>query len=312
MSTIGVDIGGSKSLAVRLDETGESARSMVEHDLSVGPLEAILESIVSVDADTVTAIGVGIAGLVTPTDGILVWGPHLPGTQLAVKDAVEAKFGRTTVVDNDANMALFGELRMGVAVGYRNVVLVTLGTGIGGAIAIEGEIYRGGSFAGEWGHMQVERNGNLCDCGKRGCWETLASGPALVRLASEVVSSNPESSLARVLGVRTATDVITGESVVAAADAGDETARSLVAEVGRALGQGLADLVAIFDPELVVVGGGLGSVGESILGPARRVIADSLHGGSLRVPPTVLVAGLGPAAGAIGAAAMASEAEYGG
>ncbi|MGI9583990.1 MAG: ROK family protein [Acidimicrobiia bacterium] len=312
MSAIGVDIGGTKSLAVRLTESAEAARSMVEHDPATAPLEQILESIASVDADDATAIGIGIAGLVNPGDGALVWGPHLPGTNMRIRDAVEARFSRPTVVDNDANMALFGELRMGVAVGYSDVLLVTLGTGIGGAIAIDGEIFRGGAFAGEWGHMQVERNGDLCDCGKRGCWETLASGPALVRLAREVVSANPESSLARVLGARSATEQITAESVVAAADSGDETARSLVAEVGRALGQGLADLVAIFDPELVIVGGGLGSVGESILGPARRVIADSLHGGSLRVPPPVLVAGLGPAAGAIGAAIMATEANHGG
>jgi glucokinase len=310
MSTIGVDIGGTKSLAVRLDGATEAARSMVEHDLAVGPIEAILESIASVDADDATAIGVGVAGLVSPEDGTLVWGPHLPGTNLRVKDAVEAKYGRTTVVDNDANMALLAEMRLGVGVGYRNVLLVTLGTGIGGAIAIDGDIYRGGSFAGEWGHMKVERNGVICDCGKRGCWETLASGPALVRLARQVVSANPGSSLARTLGARTANDAITGESVVAAADAGDETARALVAEVGRAFGQGLADLTAIFDPELIVVGGGLGSVGESILGPARRVIADSLHGGSLRVPPTVQVARLGTAAGAVGAAVMASEVDH--
>jgi glucokinase len=125
----------------------------------------------------------------------------------------------------------------------------------------------------------------------------------LVGLARQVVTSNPDSSLARIL----ATEPITGESVVAAADGGDETARALITEVGRSLGQGLAGLVAIFDPELIIVGGGLGSIGESIVGPARRVLADSLHGGKLRVPPAIQVASLGPAAGAIGAALLAAE-----
>ncbi|MEN8239324.1 MAG: ROK family protein, partial [Actinomycetota bacterium] len=196
------------------------------------------------------------------------------------------------------------EMRLGVAVGYRNVLLVTLGTGIGGAIGIDGGVYRGGGFAGEFGHVRVEDGGLLCDCGKRGCWETRASGPALARLAREVVDANPDSSLARALdGI-----AVTGEAVVGAADGGDETARALVTEVGRHLGQGLADLAAIFDPDLIVVGGGLGSIGESIIGPARRVLADSLHGGNLRVPPTVQVAMLGQAAGAVGAAMMAQEA----
>jgi glucokinase len=124
-----------------------------------------------------------------------------------------------------------------------------------------------------------------------------------MRLARDVVFSNPDGSLARALGETP----ISGEAVVAVADAGEETARALVAEVGRAFGQGLADLIAIFDPEVVVVGGGLGSVGESIVGPARRVVTDSIHGGKLRVPPTIHVAALGQASGAVGAAILARE-----
>jgi glucokinase len=193
-------------------------------------------------------------------------------------------------------------MELGVAQGYANVLLVTLGTGIGGAIAVGGQLYRGGSFAGEWGHMRVESGGLLCDCGKRGCWETLASGPALERLAREVAAANPTSSLVRAIG----DEPLSGPAVMRAADSGDETARALVTEVGRAFGQGLADLACIFDPELIVVGGGLGSVGESILGPARRVLADSLHGGNHRIAPTVQVAGLGANAGAVGAALLAA------
>ncbi len=123
-------------------------------------------------------------------------------------------------------------------------------------------------------------------------------------MARQVVTTNPDSSLARILE----SDAITGESVVGAADAGDAIARALVTEIGRSFGQGLAGLVAIFDPELIVVGGGLGCVGESIVGPARRVLVDSLHGGKLRVPPAVQVATLGPAAGAVGAAMLGAEA----
>ena len=303
MISIGVDIGGTKALAVRLDGTQiiHESRSTVER--STETLDAIVQSIDAVYDDTVQVIGVGVAGLVLPRTGTLVWGPHVPGTNLDIRATVSERFDLPVFVDNDANTAAFAELRVGVASGYRNVLFVTLGTGIGGAVVIDGSLYRGGGFAGEWGHVQVERDGLICDCGKRGCWETRASGPALARLGQEVVTRNPDSALARILEP----DSISGESVVAAADAGDETARALVTEVGRYFGQGLADLVAIFDPELIVVGGGLGSVGESIIGPARRVLSDSLHGGRLRVPPAIQVATLGSSAGAVGAALMAVE-----
>lgn len=303
MITVGVDIGGSKALAVAMDGSHVIAESRVDVDRSADTIEAIAASVESVMVDGLEAVGVGVAGLVNPKDGVLVWGPHLPGTNLEIRTAISDRFDVPVFVDNDANTAAFGELSIGAARGYQNVLLVTLGTGIGGAVIINGALYRGGGLAGEWGHVRVDRDGLLCDCGRRGCWETLASGPALVRLAHEVVAMNPNSSLARIMG----SEPITGESVVAAADGGDETARGLVTEVGRSLGQGLAGLVAIFDPELIVVGGGLGSIGESIIGPARRVLADSLHGGKLRVPPAVQVAALGPAAGAIGAALGAGE-----
>jgi glucokinase len=308
MSVIGVDLGGTKSLAVRVAEGAVVQRSLVTIDRGDSTTDAILSAIERVADGSETAIGVGIAGLVSVPDRTFVWGPHVSGRDLHIGDAVEQAFGVPVVVDNDANMALYGELELGVARGYRNVVLVTLGTGIGGAIAIDGQLYRGGSFAGEFGHMRVDLGGHLCDCGKRGCWETLASGPALERLAREVIAANPAGSLAHSIGE----GPVSGPDVIAAADTGDETARALVTEVGRAFGEGLADLAAIFDPELIVVGGGLGSVGESIVGPARRVLADSLHGGNHRIAPTVQVAGLGPDAGAVGAAVLAAGGADGG
>lgn len=303
MISVGVDIGGTKTLAVRLDGTRVVDESLVRIERTTRTLDAIIRSIDAVYQPGVEVIGVGIAGLVRPSDGTLVWGPHVPGTNLDVRSAVSERFDVRVLVDNDANTAAFAEMKVGAAAGYENVLFVTLGTGIGGAVMIDGLLYRGGGFAGEWGHVQVDGDGLLCDCGKRGCWETRASGPALVRLATQVVSTNPDSSLARILD----SAEISGESVVAAADAGDETARALVTEVGKSFGQGLAGLVAIFDPELIVVGGGLGSVGESIVGPARRVLTDALHGGRLRVPPAIQVASLGPSAGAVGAALLAGE-----
>ncbi len=302
MSTIGIDIGGSKALAVRLDDgvLAEQRHMATSH----GPLvDVALGAIKSVWADGVEAVGVGIAGLVQWPEGVFAWGPHVDGANIPLKSLLEEELEIPVVVDNDANVAAFGERVAGAARGFDDFLLVTLGTGIGGAIMIDGSVYRGESFAGEWGHIRHDPTGLLCDCGKRGCWETVASGPALVRLAREVMSLNPEGSLARRFGSRP----ITGEDVTAAADSGDEVARGLVAEVGSELGRGLANLIAIFDPELVIVGGGLGSVGESLLGPARRVAAEALHGGNHRLLPPILVAGAGPRAGAIGAAYLASS-----
>ncbi len=303
MTTIGIDIGGTKVLAVRLDDAGTvvDRERMDTPRATEVPARVAAEAARSVWSGDVTAVGVGLAGLVRWPEGVFVWGPHVPGTDLPVRAILENELGVAVVVDNDANVAAWGELELGSARGYRNVLVVTLGTGIGGGIVIDGALYRGESFAGEWGHMQYDPGGILCDCGKRGCWETVASGPALVRLAREVMALNPDSSFAR----RFERTPPTGEAITAAADAGDEIARGLVAQVGGELGRGLCSLINVFDPEVVVVGGGLGSVGESILGPARRVVADCLHGGVHRLVPPILVAGLGPDAGAIGAGRLA-------
>lgn len=304
MSVIGVDIGGTKALAVRMESGEVVASERFVLDRGIPTIDSITGAVDKVIDGPLEGIGVGVAGLVRQKDGVLVWGPHVQGTSLPIKDRLENRFNVPVAVDNDANTAALAEFRSGAGTGYRNGLLVTLGTGIGGAIYANGEIFRGDSFAGEWGHIRVTDAGMLCDCGKRGCWETRASGPALARLAREVVRANPDGSLARTLDGQD----VSGESVVSAADSGDETARAIVTEVGLAFGRGLADLITIFDPEVIIVGGGLGSVGESIIAPARRVVADSLHGGRLRVPPAIHVAALGPTAGAVGAAMLASEA----
>lgn len=264
---------------------------------------AVIEAVADVMTPDVQGVGVGVAGLVQWPEGVFVWGPHVAGTTVPLRRELESAFGLAALVDNDANAAAWAEHVAGAGQGYDNMLLVTLGTGIGGAVITKGELHRGRSFAGEFGHTMFERNGQRCACGKRGCWETVASGPALVRLAREFVFQNPDGALAHRLGG----DPFTGESITQAADEGDETARGLVAQVGADLGRGLCNLIAILDPDLVVVGGGLGSVGEALLGPARRVAADALHGGSHRQLPPIVVAELGPAAGAVGAALMAAD-----
>ncbi len=264
---------------------------------------AVTEAVRSLLTPDVTAIGVGIAGLVQWPEGVFVWGPHVVDSDVRLREHLEEELGLPCVVDNDANVSAFAEHRSGAGRGYDDLLLVNLGTGIGGAVVTGGEVYRGTSFAGEWGHMMFERNGARCACGKRGCWETVASGPALVRLAREFIDANPQGKLAHRLGEGR----FTGEAVTRAADEGDETARGLVAQVGGDLGLGLCNLITAFDPQIVVVGGGLGSVGEALLGPARRTAADALHGRTHRTLPPIVVAALGTASGAVGAAMLAAE-----
>ncbi len=307
-TTVGIDIGGTKVLAVRIVDGEVVARERSSTPRTPdGTEQAIVDAVGSVRTEEVVAVGLGIAGLVRWPDGSFAWGPHVAGTDVPLRSDLEGRLGLPVVVDNDANVAALAEHRLGAARGYRNVLLITLGTGIGGGIILDDHIFRGESFAGEWGHMLYDPHGILCDCGKRGCWETVASGPALVRLAKEVISLNPDSSFA----ARFVDSPIVGEAITAAADAGDEIARGLVAQVGAHLGRGICSLIAIMDPDAIVIGGGLGSVGESIVAPARRVAADCLHGGAHRMLPPILVAQLGPDAGAVGAALLAADRHHG-
>lgn len=301
-TSVGIDIGGTKMLGVRVTDGAVVER--IKSETSDGPdtlRKAATEIAERLWSDEVSALGVGVAGLVAWPRGEFMWGPHLAGTQVPLRDDLLAAFDVPVVVDNDANMAAWAELHLGRGRGCSTMVLVTLGTGIGGAMVINGDVYRGRSFAGEWGHMRFEPGGAVCHCGKQGCWETAASGPALVRLAREVIALNPSGTFAQMFQ----SGDPTGEAVTAAAAAGDETARSIVARVGAALGQGLCTLVAILDPEIIVVGGGLGSVGDVLLEPARRVMYDALHGGSFRSAPPIVTAALGSEANAIGAALLA-------
>jgi len=302
-TTVGMDIGGTKVLVVRVTDgrVVAEARTQTATDAPLTP--EIFSAIREVWTPGVLGIGAGVAGLVDAAEGRFVWGPHVAGTGIPVRAELEDELGVPAIVDNDANMAAWGELQAGAGRGYRDLLLVTLGTGIGGAIVVGGEIYRGMGFAGEWGHMLFDPGGLPCDCGKLGCWETVASGPALSRLTRNHVAQNPHGTLA----VRLRGSVIDGKAVTRAADEGDESARSLVAQVGGAFGLGLCNLIAVLDPEIIVVGGGLGSVGESLLGPARRVATDALHGGSYRTLPPIVTAELGSRANAVGAALLAAH-----
>ena len=307
MSSIGIDVGGTAIKAVRLGADGS-----IEQDDEV-PYSGTPEEMIEQVASLVTSlrgpetgsVGIGMAGLVHWPQGVFVWGPHVRGENLPIRHRLEDLLALPVVVDNDANCAALAELTMGAAMGTRNAVVMTLGTGIGAGIIADGAIYRGGSFAGEAGHMTMIPDGDPCECGRRGCWETLVAGRRFGEDARRIVETDPSGILATIVGGAEPN----GSFLGIAAAAGDVAARDAVVEAGRWLGRGVANLVAILDPEVIVVGGAAVAVGDLLLDTARDEAVRFVEGATHRQPIRIEVAQCGPRAGAIGAGLLAAQTE---
>ena len=310
--SVGVDIGGTKVLAgvvgadgrvldrVLLQTPDRSQRPDVVEDTIVEAVRRLQER------HTVGVVGVGAAGFVDREGAVVTFAPHLSWRNEPLKKALESRLDVPVLLDNDANTTAWAELRFGAGRGHDDLLCITLGTGIGGALVLGGRVFRGAhGMAGEFGHMQVVPSGRRCECGNRGCWEQYSSGNALVREARELVEHrSPAASVLRDL-VGDDPARLTGPIVTEAAAAGDQAAIEIFREIGGWLGTGLAGLVAAFDPEAVVVGGGVSEAGDLLLEPARERLGHTLTGRGFRPQPPVLAAALGPAAGLVGAADLA-------
>jgi glucokinase len=252
---------------------------------------------------------VGAAGWFDRTGDTVLFSPHLAWRHSALRKELTARLQRPMWVGNDADAAAWAEYRYGSARGADLALMITLGTGIGGGIVMDGRLHRGShGVAGEWGHMRVVPDGRLCACGNRGCWEQYASGTALGQTAREVARSSPAAAALLLERVDGDPDRLTGEHVANAAAEGDPLAMELLAEVGSWLGQGIADLSAVLDPEVVVIGGGVSVLGEMLLGPARERLDRALPGRGFRPGPRVVGARLGAQAGIVGAADLVRRA----
>lgn len=313
---IGVDIGGTKVAAGIVDADGEviqraradtperSVRPSVVEDTIVGVVTELLEA----SAEPVVAVGIGAAGFVAADRATIVFAPHLSWRNEPLRERLGTRLEPPIFIDNDANAAIWAEGKFGAARGEAHAMMITLGTGIGGGILMDGEVIRGRfGIAGEFGHMQVVPAGHRCECGNRGCWEQYASGNALVREARGLVAAN--SPLARDLYERVHGDPsrLTGPLITEVAQAGDRTAVELLAEVGDWLGIGLANLAAAFDPGCFVIGGGVSAAGDLLLDPARQAFRRQLTGRGYRPEARIVRAELGNEAGLIGAADLARE-----
>lgn len=306
---IGVDVGGSKVLAAVVSADGEVLRSVLARTPSRLVDAAVVEDVMTdavhavAEAEPIKAVGVAAAGFVDATGERVAFAPHLPWRGEDLRARLAERWSTTVVLDNDANCTAVAEAAHGAAGGQGTGVVVTLGTGIGGAVLVDGRVLRGrNGMAGEFGHMQVAPDGQPCECGGRGCWEQYASGTALVRFARSRIGHDP-SVLAELCGGDP--ERLTGPMVTEAAGDGDLVARQAFAAVGEWLGVGLANLVAALDPHRIVIGGGVSAAGDRLLDPARVALERSIVGAGHRVVPPVLAARLGPEAGVVGAAGLA-------
>jgi glucokinase len=310
---IGVDLGGTKLLAGAVDDQLQvhhralrSSRGSDTNEVLATVEGAIREAIESVDG-TVDAVGVGIPSTIDAVRGVSVYATHLPLAGVPVADLLAERLGLPVFMDNDANLALLVEHRAGAARDARNALMLTLGTGIGGGVLIDGRLYRGSQgAAGELGHVVVDQDGPPCqgNCPNRGCLEVMASGSALVREATALAGERPKSALGRALGTGRG---LTGPLVTELAHDGDEAARDVLALIGRRLGVGISSLVNVFDPDVVLIGGGVIAAGELVLEPARdEMRARALPPGRDHV--RILPARFGEESGMLGAALLARDA----
>lgn len=310
--SIGVDLGGTKVAAAVADRKGGLRGSTVlPTEVSQGPEHVAEQVFRSIDIALETSgvprgeidgIGIGSPGPLSVRRGVVIQAPNLGWREVPIRRLISERFGIRCYLDNDANVAALAEQRFGVARGLSNIIYVTVSTGIGAGIIVDGRLYRGsGDYAGELGHSTVLEDGPLCKCGNRGCLEALSSGTAIARRARERVGRADNGILLELAGG--SPEAITVPMVAEADRLGDPLAREVIDSAIRYLGIGLSNLVNLLNPEAIVVGGGVSKLGARLLIPLRRAVKERslpAPGGQARV----LLAELGDEVGVIGAAAL--------
>ncbi len=307
---IAVDLGGTKLAAGVVDRDGTVVRRAVEptdltgEDAVLAQLERVIGRLADGGFD---ALGVGIPSTIDQRSGRAVTSVNIPLAGVDLRDRLQDSFGVPAHLENDGNAAAVAEHRLGAGRGARNVVMLTLGTGVGGGLILDDRLYRGSvGAAGELGHITLDLNGPPCQgvCPGRGHLEAMASGQAADRLADRAAAERPHGDLGRAAA---AGRDVNPRLLVELAAAGPGDARDVLEHVGFHLGVGISDLLNVFNPEVVVVGGGLGEAGELLLAPARKVVAERTLLPSRDVV-RIVEAELGPDAGLVGAALVAFDA----
>jgi glucokinase len=311
--TIGIDVGGTKIAAGVVDADGQLLAA-VRRDTPAQDVDAIETVIMHAVAELrsghdVTAVGVAAAGYVDAARSTVLFAPNVAWRDEPLKADLERRLDLPVLVENDANAAAWGEFRFGPARDVDDMVLLTVGTGLGGGVVIDGNLLRGAfGVAAELGHVRMVPGGVRCGCGNRGCWEQYASGQALVREARELAASGSVTA-ERILQLAGGKPkAIRGPHVTQAAEEGDPAAVDLLADVGRWLGEGTASVVAVLDPAMIVVGGGVAAAGDLLMAPMRDAFLRNLTARGFRPEARIELASLGNRAGVIGVADLAARA----
>jgi len=313
---LAIDLGGTKIIAAIVSSQGQvMAREYYPTLAGEGP-QSVIDRILSaidqllrvrnIDLFQLDSISIASAGAIDLDQGLVTSSPNLPGWyDIPLRDIVNRKYRVNTFLINDASAAALGEYNFGAGKGVNNLIYLTVSTGIGGGIIINGELYLGPSgSAGEIGHMTIDINGPRCSCGNIGCLETLASGTAVAGEAIRRIGQGEESSLTEM--VEGKIENITAEKVGVAAQGGDSLALDVISEAATYLGVGMVNLVNIFNPEMIIVGGGVAQIGDLLLDPVRQMVKErafQLSAQAVRIVP----AQLGDNAGLLGAAVFALQ-----
>lgn len=309
--TAGVDVGGTSVRASVVDPRGRVLDTeRVPTPGTSSALNAAIAGCVGALAERypVEAVGLAVAGFVSEDRRVVRFAPHLAWRGAPVADQIAERLGLPVVLEHDANAAGAAEQRFGAAVGAKAAALVAIGTGIGGALVLDGEVYRGAhGVAPELGHLRLVPRGRACPCGRRGCWERYCSGTALANTALELLDQDPSAGGPLAERVRQDRGSLTGLVVAEAAERGDPVALRAAADLGWWLGEGLALVADVYDPEVVVISGGVSGSAPLFLDAARQHYAEVVTGAGHRPLADIRLAHYGPEAGVVGAAALARE-----
>ncbi|MCR5744042.1 MAG: ROK family protein [Lachnospiraceae bacterium] len=313
MYRVGIDLGGTAIKAGLVDENWNIVRDMSiptdahrpwqEVALDMAAMVKRLVADAQVNMEEVAGIGIGSPGTIDASTGTVVYSNNIVWEDVPLGEFIGEVCGKAVKVSNDANCAALGEVVAGAGRGVKNAIMLTLGTGVGGGIVIDGKVFEGGHAGGaELGHTVIRAGGQLCTCGRRGCLEAYASATALIAFTKRAAENDPLSLIWKMAEGNL--DNVNGRTVFDASDAGDATAAKVVREYIENLGIGITDFVNVFRPDVVILGGGVCAQGEKLTAPIEAYVRDHAFGADLGFTPRVVTATLGNRAGIIGAAAL--------
>ena len=316
---IGIDIGGTNISTGVVDENYKIVGRGKIKTGSARPYEEVIKDIIEtvnlavedakINMEDVRWIGAGCPGTCNPETGMVEYANNLGWNNVPLQSDIESAFEKKTYIENDANAAAYGEYLAGAAKGAKNAVVITLGTGVGAGIIINGKIFSGTNFAGgEIGHTVIVIDGYQCTCGRKGCFETYASATGLVRMTKEALEAHPESKLTQLVE---ADGRVSARTAFNAAKMLDEVGQAVVDRYIRALACGITNTINIFQPDILCIGGGVCNEGDNLLVPLKKLVAEQVYSKNSKKNTEICVCSLGNDAGIIGAAMLGKSAEGG-